>query len=101
MTLVQRLTQTSMTSCLRLLRKKQVPVQKIHAEKHPHLKLISEAIPLDDFAEFVIQTTNQLQAEKLQNIVDIFSAVDLDGNGLIGFNELRTLHRLLCSQAVL
>ena len=100
LTLSQRLTNSSMTSCLRLLRKKQIPVQKAHAEKHPHLKSISEAIPLDDFAEFLILTTNQLQAEKLQNIVDIFAAVDLDGNGILGFNELRTLHRLLCNQTL-
>ena len=62
------------------------------------MKSITEAIPLDDFATFVIQTTNQLQAEKTQNILDIFAAADLDGNGLIQLNELTTLHTLLCNR---
>ena len=65
LTLNQRLTNNSMLSCLRQLRQKQITVTKSHSEKHPHLKSTTEAIPLDDFAEFVILTTNQLQAEKL------------------------------------
>lgn len=53
---------------------------------------------LDDFAEFVIHTTNQLQAEKLQNIQDIFQAADLNNSQILGFNELKTLYKLLCNQ---
>ena len=63
-----------------------------------HLTQCSEAVQLDEFAEFVIHTSNQLQAEKLQNIHEIFHASDLDGNGIITFNEFKTLYRLLCSQ---
>ena len=54
LTLAQKLTNNSMSSCLRQLRQKQISVLKGHSEKHPHLKSISEAIPLDEFAEFVI-----------------------------------------------
>jgi Ca2+-binding EF-hand superfamily protein len=50
---------------------------------------------LDDFAEFIIHTTNQLQAEKLQNIEDIFNAADLNHNGVLQFNEFRTIFRIL------
>jgi len=47
-------------------------VQKQHQEKHLHLVNVADAVQFDDFAEFVIHTSNQLQAEKLQNIVEIF-----------------------------
>lgn len=53
---------------------------------------------LDDFAEFVIHTTNQLQSEKLQNIYEIFMAADLKNNGVLELVELRTLYKLLCNQ---
>ena len=63
-----------------------------------HLTQSNEAVQLDEFAEFVIHTSNQLQAEKLQNIFEIFMASDLDCNGIISFNEFKTLYRLLCNQ---
>ena len=50
---------------------------------------------LDDFAEFVIHTTNQLQKEKLQNIADIFSAADLNQNGMLELAEIKTLYKVL------
>lgn len=53
---------------------------------------------MDDFAEFVIHTSNQLQAEKLQNITEIFMASDLSGKGVLTFKEIKTLYRLLCNQ---
>ena len=31
-------------------------------------------------------------------MLDIFKASDLDENGILGFNELKTLYRLLCNQ---
>ena len=34
----------------------------------------------------------------MQNIQEIFKASDLDGNGLLTFNEIKTLYRLLCGQ---
>ena len=67
-------------------------------EKTMHLNNISEVVQLDDFAEFVIHTTNQLQAEKLQNIYDIFMAADLKNNGVLEFSELKILYKLLCNQ---
>ncbi len=67
-------------------------------DKSMHLNSVSEAVQMDDFAEFVIHTTNQLQAEKLQNIYDIFTAADLKNNGVLEFSELRILYRLLCNQ---
>ena len=63
-----------------------------------HLNSYTEAVQLDDFAEFVIHTTNQLQAEKLQNIQEIFMAADLNHNSILEFNELKTLYKLLCNQ---
>ena len=63
-----------------------------------HLNNVSEAIQLDELAEFVILTSNQLQAEKLQNIYEIFMAADIDGDGVLGFNEVKTLYKLLCNQ---
>lgn len=63
-----------------------------------HLNNVSEAIQLDELAEFVILTSNQLQAEKLQNIYEIFMAADIDGDGVLSFNEVKTLYKLLCNQ---
>ena len=63
-----------------------------------HLNQCNEAVQLDELAEFVIHTSNQLQAEKLQNIYEIFMAADLANNGILTFNEVKTLYRLLCSQ---
>ena len=34
----------------------------------------------------------------MQNIYEIFTATDLDNNGLLTFNEVKTLYRLLCNQ---
>ena len=67
-------------------------------EKHLHLQNVSDAVQLDEFSEFVIHTTNQLQAEKLQNIYEIFMAADLKGNGVLELSELKTLYKLLCNQ---
>ena len=50
---------------------------------------------LDDFAEFVVDSTHQLQAEKEQNIADIFAAADTNGNGVLEFSEFQTLCKLL------
>ena len=54
-----------MTHCLKIIRQKQIAVLKAHSEKHLHLNSYTEAVQLDEFSEFVIHTTNQLQAEKL------------------------------------
>ena len=77
------------------IKKKAIPVQRAHVEKHLHLVHCSEAVALDDFAEFVVDSTHQLQAEKEQNISDIFAAADTNGNGVLEFREFRTLCKLL------
>ena len=64
-------------------------------DKFLHLHTYTEAVQLDDFAEFVIHTTNQLQKEKLQNIADIFSAADLNQNGMLELAEIKTLYKVL------
>ena len=77
------------------IKKKAIPVQRAHVEKHLHLVNCSEAVALDDFAEFVVDATHQLQAEKEQNIADIFAAGDTNGNDVLEFSEFQTLYKLL------
>ena len=64
-----------------------------------HLNSFTDAVQLDDFAEFAIHTTNQLQAEKLQNIYEIFMAADMKNNGVLELSEFKTLYKLLCSHS--
>ena len=65
LTFASRLTTVSMNHCLKIIKQKSMKVPREHGEKHLHLNQINDAVQLDDFGEFAIHTTNQLQAEKL------------------------------------
>ena len=64
-------------------------------DKHPHLKSIKNAVELDVFAELVIRITNQLQAERVANINDIFMAADLSGGGMLDYTEFKTIYKVV------
>ena len=68
---------------------------KSEEQKYLHLNGVKEAVSLDLLAEMVITTINSLQAEKLQNIEDLFHAADLSATGVISFEEFRTLYKLI------
>lgn len=59
-----------------------------------HLKAVSEAIPLDTLASFIIDLANRLQRDKLQNIRDIFFAADLNGSRTLDLTEFKVLAKL-------
>ena len=86
------------SGCAWQIKQKTTAVTRTHQQKILHLNSCTEAVQLDDYAEFVVSTANQLQAEKLQNIEDIFAAGDLSQNGIITSSELRTLYRILGNQ---
>ena len=55
-----RLTSASLQNCLKVIRRKQITLTKDIQAKYLFLQPYQEAVILDDFAEFVIHTTNQL-----------------------------------------
>ncbi len=58
---------------------------------------MNEGLPFDTLAEFIIDTVLNLQNQKLENLRDIFNAADLNGNGVMDFDEIKILSSLLQS----
>jgi Ca2+-binding EF-hand superfamily protein len=58
---------------------------------------VNEGLPFDTLAEFIIDTVLNLQNQKLENLRDIFNAADLNGNGVMDFDEIKILSSLLQS----
>lgn len=54
-----------------------VPVGIEEAKVQKHLKGVREAVDLDQFAEFVLDTYNFIQDEREQSIKDMYLAVDV------------------------
>lgn len=50
----------------------------INTDKIMHLKQASEAINIDQFAEFFLDTSNIIKTEKMHSIKDLFAAANMD-----------------------
>ena len=57
-----------------------------------HLKSVNEAVNLDEYAEFIIELTAKIKADKVKNLKDIFLAADMDYKEHLNFDDLDMLY---------
>ena len=57
-----------------------------------HLKGVNEAVNLDEYAEFIIEITAKIKADKVKNLKDIFLAADMDYKEHLNFDDLDMLY---------
>jgi hypothetical protein len=50
-----------------------------------HLRTHHEAIDLDEYCEFILDTGKSIKKEKMKNLKDLFKAADMDNRGLLNF----------------